>query len=93
MPSWRWKADKPGESNNAMKDYVEIIRGESLYTDAFQKYQIEVVMLPVRQKSTKLGDYLNDLFKIETNFNLAEALLNDGWIEVYRDNVAVIYYR
>jgi hypothetical protein len=102
MPSWSWQEAPPGESNNAMKDYLNIIKGKEDYNEYFDKYGISWVLLPVEKPTGLVGamekiftnkfNFLYKLFNIdETNFSLVEKIKSDGWKKVYEDKIALIY--
>jgi hypothetical protein len=104
MPFWKWQAGLDGETDNAMKDYLDITRGKKDFKDFFKKYDVSMVLWPTQKPKgpfvvleEKFGSKLRPLYKIfgveERKFNFLEQLKKDGWSEIYRDNVAVIYIK
>lgn len=96
MPSWRWKADLPGESNNAMDDYLTMQKDEEVFKEQLTKYHITTVLWQSReQKESRMeriiSEYLLKRFKKKKNFDLVGFLEKEGWQEIYQDQVAVIY--
>jgi hypothetical protein len=90
MPSWRWSAPE-GESDWAFKDYEIIIKGD--YKELFEKYNIQMVLWNKEVKQEEPSGWLIDLFvknKQETA-PFAQYLREDGWTEVYADDLSVIY--
>lgn len=78
MPSWR-QPEGPKESPDAFKAYREIISGEKEFAPVFAKYGITSVLWPVSK-----GDK-------SKSFDFLTKLQTDGWHEVYKDNISVIY--
>ncbi len=100
MPSWRWDEAPEGESGAAFDDFREIVAGNVDYVEAFENYDIDTVLWPVPRKPTvydslqkKLDNFLAGFGKEKNEFDFIEQLENDGWNEVYKDNVAVIYFK
>jgi hypothetical protein len=104
MPSWRWEANKEGESNNTIEDYIGIISGEKDYKNYFQKYHISVVVWPTRKPKTYsdkldevLSNKLSGLYKLlgmsKTGYYLTDNLSEDGWIKVYQDQITEVYMK
>lgn len=98
MPSWRWSAGIPGESDYAMKLYKNLLLAEVSYKDVFAKYGVDTVVWPVKLKPSpfeslaeKLKPFLNQLGMRVVYFDIYKELEKDGWVKVYEDSVAVIY--
>jgi hypothetical protein len=97
MPSWKWKANISNESNDIMTEYLDVLNGDKPYSDVFHKYKVDVVMMPIPIEKTetpwdKLDKKIRAFFGKKTeNYDFFESLKNDGWAEVYKDGVAVIY--
>lgn len=100
MPSWRWKEAPSNESTAAYIDYKEIIKGEKDYEKTFEKYGIDTVLWPLPRKkgvidniADKIEKLLINIGKKEEGFDLSKKLENEGWIQVYKDSISVIYQR
>jgi len=98
MPSWRWNANLANESNYAMNDYIDILKGKLDYKNVFEKYNIDTVLWPVSKPgkladriSGKFSDFLTKFGYKKSDFNFIEKLEEDGWEQVYKDSVAMIY--
>lgn len=100
MPSWRWEANLPQESNYAMKDYQNLLSGKVSSKEVFEKYGISTVLWP-RPMDVGFLDYLDDKMdqflsrfgKKRHDFNLYKELERNGWSRVYEDSVSVIYQK
>jgi len=46
MPSWRWQANLPGESNYAFSDYNNFLQGKFPFEKMTEKYHITALLLP-----------------------------------------------
>lgn len=104
MPSWKWEANKVNESNYAMKDYLDITQGKEDYSGYFQKYNIDIVLLPanrpegvfmqIQKKLSGRFKYLSRILGGESKkFNLRDKLEASGWIKVYEDKKSEIYQK
>jgi hypothetical protein len=98
MPSWRYNADLPGESDYAMRDYNSVLSGEAPYREVFARYSIDTVLWPKPAERTwldslesRLRVFLNRLGVKRGNFDLLAELQKDGWERIYEDKTAVIY--
>ncbi len=102
MPSWKWNAVTKDESNYAMGDYINIIKGKESYQEYFDKYNIKTVLLSTHQSKdfftavqenlSQKYAFFNKLFSsTDTKFKLADKLASDGWKVVYQDKVSKIY--
>lgn len=99
MPSWRWNANIPTESNWAMEDFVSIFKNTSSFDNLVKKYGIDTILWQVENRKSyreyiyELSYKVASLFgkKQETIRSFRERLLEEGWIEVYRDSIAIIY--
>ena len=103
MDTWNWNANLPDESNNAFRDYLDILSGKLDFNKAADKYNITTVLWP------KYGYIDKNSFEYKTNKQTCELyyigcmaiyrplfddrLKNDGWHEVYSDKVATVYKR
>ncbi len=107
MPSWRWNAHIAGESDYAFNDYRKLIGGKLSFTLTTKKYNISMLLLPneIYEKQSPFIEQIEDFEdSIGEKFNLpffnkksknfayliAEAK-RAGWVEVYKDDTAVIY--
>lgn len=95
MPSWRYNNAPVGETNNAMEDYLNILKGDKDFNEEADKYNIEYVLLPRENNSKGIIEKLSMLIKPkkDEDFSIYEYLLNNGWDIVYGDEVSVIYQR
>lgn len=93
MPSFRWKAP-PGESDSALKDYLDVTSGERV-SELFNKYSVEHVLWFAPSTRTagpimkKIITILNQEDSEKDKF--VEWLDNNDWEKVYKDDVAVVY--
>lgn len=104
MGDWEWNGDKPNESNNAFKDYLDALSGKLDFNYLAYKYNIHTVLWP-SYKLIPTSTMDLDLTKIFCNHiyifickNMdyqffPQKLIKLGWKIVYQDNVAVIYRR
>jgi hypothetical protein len=76
MPSWRWEAPSPSESNSAFDEANALVWAAADFTPVSEKYGIDTVLWST--KPEKRQDFLY-------------RLVNSGWSEIYRDEVAVVY--
>ena len=98
MPSWRWKDNPEGELGAAFDDYSDILSGDKDYKGMFTKYNVDTVLTYIPRKPSVfdywqayLDKFLAQFGREERSFDFLTELKKDGWIEVYRDSVAVIY--
>lgn len=101
MPSFRWQAP-PGESNNAYAEYLLVIRGENML-EIFEKYHVRNVLWHAPKLPLTLSGSLADVFKTlglheiqksssnQKHKDLITELERLGWLNIYQDEVAVIY--
>lgn len=90
MPTWKRDGVLAGESENAHKEYRDIIDGKMEFSDVASKYNIDTVFLPVGPMGAQ------GLIKKTRQNNyeiLYSQLKKSGWELVYKDNLAVIYRR
>ncbi len=100
MPSWRWQAPK-NESNDAFLEWEDIGNGKIPFAKAEKKYNIDTVLWFAPNNKTKPALYesainsILHLFKIKTppEKDFISELPKDGFVMVYKDNVAVIYMK
>jgi len=96
MPSWRWKAGLPRESNNAMEDYVKMLEDKEKLAEILDKYQISKVLWfnEKREKEGWLGKILARFFgQQKERLVMGEFLEERGWKKEYQDEVAVVWGR
>jgi len=100
MPSWRWKKNPKNESSFAMEDYLSLLNGEKNYKKIFSQYNITRVLWPVEDLEktpkpinfiVKIDNFFCRFRKCKPKFDFLETLIKDGWKEIYKDNIAVIY--
>lgn len=97
MPVWRWQANLPGETNDAMTDYLDIVQGKNSYREFFNKYKIGTVLLympekqdPVINFAEKITSFLGIAGSTSAKNPLYDELEKDGWRRVFKDNTSVI---
>jgi hypothetical protein len=93
MPSWRRQIFPPNETASAFEEYRKILKGEVDYKVVFSKYQIDMVLLEKEKPRKALIVIPINPKKKEPEFNLLKKLKEDGWKEVYTDDLAVILQR
>lgn len=107
MPSWRWKSPDESQSDWAFQEYRDAILEKRDYREVFAKYNIEYVLWNAPDKEEngnnteseeKVGffklfdDFVIQVFNIhQPKKGFFEHLREDGWKEVYRDNVSIIF--
>jgi hypothetical protein len=102
MPSWRWQANKKGESNYAFDDYLHVLKGNITFVSFTNKYHISTVLIPVGDLtpptmklfgvSISKNSFLKKLFFSEFSFyGVVQQARKMGWREVYCDSTAVIF--
>ena len=93
MPSWRWNDNPDSESPWAMKDYLEILEGHDI-NKYLERYQIGTVLWPVRNiKKTGIYSFLDKKVFGKNTTKFIDYLKDNGWKEIYRDSISVIYQR
>ncbi len=97
MPVWKWQADVPGESNDAMTDYLDMSEGKISYQVVFNKYKIDTALLsmpedpgPIIKFSEKFASFLGIPTSVNAKSLLYGELEKDGWTQLYKDNSSVI---
>jgi len=102
MPSWRWQANIPGESNYAFDEYKKVLLGKIPFSRFVQKYHISTMLvaksslqppemklfgIPISKKSP-----LRFLFySVQSFYLVAREAKKIGWHQVYSDDTAVIF--
>lgn len=87
MPSWRRISFPANETASAFDDTTQIFKGKLNYQDVFSKFQINTVLLR-KEKPTK--SLITVRITKEPKFNFEDKLKEDGWKEVYIDDVSSI---
>jgi hypothetical protein len=99
MPSWRWKSAPHLESNYAFEEYNKVLEGEIPIKHVTAKYNIDTFLLPVGKKRN-IPPFLEKLQeRLETSLNrktdgyreFIKKIADNGMVEVYKDDTAVIY--
>ena len=96
MPSFRWNASLPGQSNWVMKEYTGVLTGGVGFDKVFPKYNVGTVLLPVDKPDSlyiRLTSKLERFFTETEPYKLKDELAKNSWAEVYKDNIAVIFKR
>jgi len=100
MPSWRWAANKPSESNYAFSDYKNVLAGQIPFTSFTQKFHINTLLVPQSELSPPVmklfgftipkKSWLGFLSSIKSFYEVARQAKKLGWRVVYSDDTAVI---
>lgn len=104
MPSWRWNADIPTESNYAFADYRKFVDGTIPFDKHSHKYGIDMLLLPAPVEvkknpvETMLFDFAKNVLHLPLKEDVGYTLLikgaeKSGWKIVYQDEAAVVYRR
>ena len=94
MDTWRWNSPPPGESAQALADYMKIAAGDGV-PELLDKYRVSVVLWmnsDVTQNKIELMKFVVFSWKSPRD-PLLEKLEQMGWKKVYEDQTAVIYSR
>ncbi len=102
MPSWRWHANIPHESNYAFDEYKSVMIGQIPFSVFIAKYHITTLLIPkasiVPPQKKFLGFVINKsalLRKLFYSWNSFYLVVGEakqlGWKEVYSDDTAIIY--
>jgi hypothetical protein len=98
MPSWRRRVYPAEETGSAFDDYTDLLAGEIEYKEVFDKYSVDTVLWETPYSKTvfeQLTDMIENFLTLfgreRRDFDLLEQLEKDGWREVYKDDVAVVY--
>lgn len=97
MTGFLWTAPN-GESNSAFRDYLTVTAENEGWEDILKKFDVEYVLWYANEKNynSPLSIYSKVLLqklKIESyepDTPLVERLKQKGWIEIYKDNIAII---
>lgn len=105
MPSWRWKAHIPGESDYAFEEYAKFLNGELAFETFISKYGISTLLVSVEGKDD-LGLFAKQMARFdnlikkslrmkpgkEMGFSkVVKAAKKAGWVVIYKDKNFVIY--
>jgi hypothetical protein len=102
MPSWRWEANIPNESNYAFDDYRKFAQGKIPFDSEIQKYGIAMLLLPLPVEAhknpvdTMLMNFVTNVLHLpleqEVGYTkIVKAAKKAGWEVVYKDDTAVVY--
>ncbi len=105
MPSWRWEANIPGESDYAFEEYGKFLNGELSFHGFISKYGISTLLIPFEKSENQnfiveWMDQIDELVKKsfhmqpdkEVGFSeVAKEARKAGWVVVYKDAKVVIY--
>ncbi len=97
MPLWSRESASEGESLNAYREYTNIIKDKADHKEVFEKYNVEIVLMPangderiIDKISKSLVDtYTRSFGKLEGK-SLSDRLHEDGWEVIYKDETAGI---
>jgi hypothetical protein len=102
MPSWRWQANIPGESNYAFDEYKKVLTGKIPFSRFVRKYHITTLLVaksslqPPEMKLFGIPVSKNSplrflFYSVQSFYLVAKEAKKMGWHEVYNDNTAVIF--
>ncbi len=96
MPSWRWEANIPDETNSAADDFFTLLEGEGDLQQELEKYNIQTVLWESEGKKSfwlVLGEMIRNAFGVENKeqYSVNKELEELGWEKIYEDETAVIY--
>jgi len=101
MPSWRWHANKRGESNYSFDEYKKVLSGEISFSNFVAKYHVSTLLIPksdlLKPEITVFGiridnsSWLGRFFISWRSFyGVVQEAKKMGWQEIYHDQRAVI---
>jgi hypothetical protein len=100
MPVWKFPAEPPGESKDAMDDYMNLTSGKVDHKPLFNKFDIDTVLLakPLQENGMvalleKDFPFLEKFGMFDNTFDLRNELVRDNWKIVYQDQTAIIYQK
>lgn len=105
MPSWRWEAHIPGESDYTFEEYQKFLGGELSFRSIVSKYGITTLFLPVERKDdqdllakqmARIDNFVKKSLHMRTDkewgfSKVVMAAKKAGWVVVYKDENVVIY--
>ena len=102
MPSWRWQANIPGESNYAFDEYEKVLGGQIPFAVFVKKYHITTLLVPkanMDPPTTKMlgmtfpqNSLIGKLLVSQSSFYfVVREVKKLGWREVYEDQTAIIF--
>ncbi len=102
MPSWRWQANIPYESNYAFDEYKKVASGQIRFAAFTAKYHITTFLVSktaiAKPPTIFLGFVINKspllrllFFSPNSLYGVIVQAKHLGWKEVYSDDTAVIY--
>lgn len=102
MPAWKWDKAPNQELSYAMNTYMQILGNKINYQEIFERFNIEIVLLPkIFQKenitfldslSKKIKNFFEKYKLIsKTDNNFLEKLKIDNWNIVYEDETSLIF--
>lgn len=96
MPSWRWNPPNDKESSWAFKDYVAIAENQTDFKPLFDKYNIRVVLWPIKIRDIEDDEPIKRFLKIGSNAKpdgFLQKLEEAGWKRVYYDFISAVYIK
>lgn len=99
MASWRWKSPYRKESDNAFKEFKDVMHGTTDIEKVFEKYNIDTIVLSNKKSKSSLLDILENWIEIHIskrknkNYSFIQNLIRKKWIKVYEDEIVVIYIK
>lgn len=96
MPSWRWKALSHHESDDAFKEFQNVLAEKVAFKTLAAKYKIDTVLISserVKHHVNKLEALMSQVFHTTSTNQLdfPKQLAQAGMVMIYRDSTAVIY--
>jgi len=101
MPSWRWQASIPGESNYAFDEYKKVLGEQIPFADFAAKYHITMLLVPkadMEMPESKIfgitfpkNSFIGNLLISQKSFYLlVQEAKKSGWKQVYQDRTSFI---
>jgi len=101
MPSWRWQANTPGESNYALDEYKKVLGEQIPFTIFASKYHITTLLVPkanMEIPESKIfgitfprNSFIGNFLISQKSFYLVvQEAKKLGWRQVYEDRTSFI---
>ncbi|EKD65456.1 MAG: hypothetical protein ACD_50C00083G0015 [uncultured bacterium] len=104
MPSWRREVSPLSESDYALEEHKKVLAGKIPLSMVITKYRVDTVVLPFEEKReiTPLARSMQNVLgkdvaglllgiKKDNYEGLIKELKDNSMVEIYKDNVAVVY--
>lgn len=100
MPSWRNRHAPVGETKSAIDDYFGIIKGDLDLVEQLDRYGVDTVVWPPTSPENSANGLERKLLvlifgedALDPGVDIVEELVENGWHEYYRDDVATVLRR